>query len=188
MARSYPQNGPRILVAAALGKIIEPALRQAFGDYVRIAETRQDVVRTVKSGLRFDVVISDLIWNDHTVEYSFDGLDVLDILRQKDRQVPVIFAAQGHGMERDHLDEAVEKPGVVGVYQKATGPDLLVRAVDIAIRGNLLPESEYPSLTSPPGIPRLHSYFGTKKGGTAARLAAAIASGRAVDHKTGASF
>ncbi len=185
MARGYPQNGPRILIAAALGKIIEPALVQAIDSAsVRVAENRQAVTQAVSSGLRFDVVVADLIWNDYTVGYSFDGLDVLNIIRLKDRQAPVIFAAQGNGMERDHLDEAVEKPGVVGIYRKESGPDLLVRAVAIAALGNRLPESDYPTWAGPPGVQRLHSYFSTKKGNTAARLAAAIASGRAVDHET----
>jgi len=43
------------------------------------------------------------------------------------RQTPVIFAAQGHGLERDHLDEAVEQPEVVGIYRKATGPGAAYR-------------------------------------------------------------
>lgn len=185
MARRYAQNGPRILIAAALGKIIEPVLAQAIeGASVRVAENRKAVAQAVSSELRFDVVVADLIWNDYTVEYSFDGLDVFNIIRRKDKQAPVIFAAQGHGMERDHLDEAVEKSGVAGIYRKASGPDLLVRAVEIAAHGNRLPESDYPTGARPPGVQRLHSFFSTRRGNTAARLAAAIASGRAVDHET----
>ena len=117
------RDGPRLLVAAALAKIIEPLLRQSLSDAtVRIAEDKAAVERAVGERLRFDVVVSDLTWNDYVIEYSFDGLDVLDILRRAGRQTPVIFAAQGHGVERDHLDEAVEQPEVVGIYRKATGP------------------------------------------------------------------
>jgi CheY-like chemotaxis protein len=130
------QDGPRVLVAAALGKIIEPLLRQSLSDAtVRIAEDKAAVERALGDRLRFDVVVSDLTWNDYVIEYSFDGLDVLDILRSAGRQTPVIFAAQGHGVERDHLDEAVEQPEVVGIYRKATGPQPLIEAVDIAVRG-----------------------------------------------------
>src|SRR5215831_14395279 len=133
------QDGPRVLVAAALGKIIEPLLRQSLTDAtLRIAEDRAAVERAVGERLRFDVVVADLTWNDYAVEYSFDGLDVLDILRRTRRQTPVIFAAQGHGVERDHLDEAVEQPEVVGIYRKATGPRPLIDAVDIAVRGGSL--------------------------------------------------
>jgi CheY-like chemotaxis protein len=177
-----------VLVAAALGKIIEPLLRQSLSDAtVRIAEDKAAVERAVGDRLRFDVVVSDLTWNDYVIEYSFDGLDVLDILRSSGRQTPVIFAAQGHGVERDHLDEAVEQPEVVGIYRKATGPQPLIEAVDIAVRGGKLTEPQFSAAGSPPGIPRIHAYFGKGKGSTAARLAGAIASGRAVNHETLAS-
>jgi CheY-like chemotaxis protein len=182
------QDGPRVLVAAALGKIIEPLLRQSLSDAtVRIAEDQAAVERAIGDRLRFDVVVSDLTWNDYVIEYSFDGLDVLDILRSAGRQTPVIFAAQGHGVERDHLDEAVEQPEVVGIYRKATGPQPLIEAVDIAVRGGKLTEPQFSPAGSPPDIPRIHTYFGKGKGSTAARLAGAIASGRAVNHETLAS-
>jgi CheY-like chemotaxis protein len=182
------QGGPRILVAAALGKVIEPFLRQSMSDAtVRIAEDKAAVERAVRDRLRFDVVVADLTWNDYVIEYSFDGLDVLDILRSARRQTPVIFAAQGHGIERDHLDEAVEQPEVVGIYRKAMGPQLLIQAVDIAIRGGNLTGPQFPADGSPPDIPRIHRYFSKGKGMTAARLAGAIASGRAVNHETLAS-
>jgi CheY-like chemotaxis protein len=179
------QEGPRLLVAAALGKIIEPFLRQAMSDAtVRIAENQAAVEQALSDRLRFDVVVADLTWNDFAVEYSFDGLDVLNILRSARRQTPVIFAAQGHGVERDHLDEAVEQPEVVGIYRKATGPQPLVDAVDIAARGGTLTGPLFSPGGSPPDIPRIHAYFGKGKGSTAARLAGAIASGRAVNHET----
>ena len=73
------QDGPRILVAAALGKIIEPILRQSLTDAkVRIAEDKDAVLRAIGDRLRFDVVVIDLTWMDYAVEYSFDGLDVLE--------------------------------------------------------------------------------------------------------------
>jgi CheY-like chemotaxis protein len=179
------RDGPRILVAAALGKIIEPLLRQSMNDaMVRIAEDSGAVEQAVNDRLRFDVVVADLTWNDYSVEFSFDGLDVLNALRAAGRQTPVIFAAQGHGIERDHLDEAIEQPEVVGIYRKATGPQPLMEAIDIAVSGGSLAPSRFPPGASPPGIPRIHSYFGKGRGATAARLAGAIASGRAVNHET----
>jgi CheY-like chemotaxis protein len=182
------QDGPRILVAAALGKIIEPLLRQSLSDAtVRIAEDRAAVERAVSDRLRFDVVVADLTWNDYVVEFSFDGLDVLNALRKAGRPTPVIFAAQGHGLERDHLDEAVEQPEVAGIYRKAMGPAPLMQAIDIAVRGGSLAAARFPPGGSPPDIPRIHAYFGKGRGATAARLAGAIASGRAVNHETLAS-
>ena len=51
-------DGPRILVAAALAKIIEPLLRQSFSDAtIRIAEDQASVERAIRARLRFDVVI-----------------------------------------------------------------------------------------------------------------------------------
>jgi CheY-like chemotaxis protein len=179
------QDGPRLLVAAALGRIIEPLLRQAMpGATVRIAEDRAAVERALGGRLRFDVVVTDLTWMDYTVEYAFDGLDVLDLLRQTRRQTPVIFAAQGHGPERDHLDEAIEQPEVVGIYRKAAGPQPLIDGMEIAASGGVLSGPRFPSGVSPPDIPRIHTYFGKGRGSTAARLAGAIASGRAVNHES----
>jgi CheY-like chemotaxis protein len=179
------QDGPRLLVAAALGKIIEPLLRQALTDAsVRIAEDRAAVERALGDRLRYDVLVVDLTWMDYAVEYSFDGLDVLDMLRRTRRQTPVIFAAQGHGSERDHLDEAVEQPEVVGVYRKSTGPQPLIDAVEIAAGGGSLTGPLFAAGASPPGVPRIHAYFGKGRGSTAARLAGAIASGRAANHET----
>src|SRR6266576_2495305 len=147
------QDGPRVLVAAALGKIIEPLLRQALpGATLRIAEDPAAVKRAAGERLRFDVVVADLTWNDYAVEYFFDGLDVLNALRRTGRQTPVIFAAQGHGLERDHLDEAVEQPEVVGIYRKATGPQPLMEAIDIAASGGSLPSPRFPPGGSPPDI------------------------------------
>lgn len=179
------QDGPRVLVAAALGKIIEPVLRQSMPDAtVRIAEDPAAVERALGERLRFDVVVTDLTWNDYVIEYSFDGLDVLNLVRDAGRPTPVIFAAQGHGVERDHLDEAVEQPEVVGIYRKAMGPGPLIEGIDIAVRGGHMTTPRFPAGGSPPEIPRIHAYFGRGKGMTAARLAAAIASGRAVNHET----
>ena len=148
-------DGPRLLIAAALGRIIEPFLRQALGDdaTVRIAEDQAAVQREVGDRLRFDVVVADLTWNDYAIEYSFDGLDVLDILRNTHRQAPVIFAAQGHGIERDHLDEAIEQPEVVGIYRKATGPQPLVDAVHIAVRGSQPDRASLSAGRQPAGYP-----------------------------------
>ena len=129
-------------------------------------------------------MVADLTWNDYVIEYLFDGLDVLNGLRNAGRQTPVIFAAQGHGLERDHLDEAVEQPEVVGIYRKATGPEPLIEAINIAVSGGSLTASRFPPGASPANIPRIHSYFKKGKGATAARLAGAIASGRAVNHDT----
>lgn len=178
-------GGERILVAAALAGIIAPLLVQEFSDAtVELADGQAAVEQAIRDRVRFDVVISDLTWNDYAVEFSFDGLDVLDILREARRPAPVIFAAQGHGIERDHLDEAVEQEEVAGIVRKAAGPGLLFEAVRIAAAGRKLPASQFAPGDSPADVPRIHDYFSKGRGTTAARMACAIASGRAVNHET----
>jgi hypothetical protein len=178
-------GGERILVAAALALIIEPLLTQEFCDAtIELADCRTAVEHAITDRVRFDVVISDLTWYDQAVEFSFDGLDVLDILRKARRPAPVVFAAQGHLIERDHLDEAVEQDEIAGIYRKMTGPGPLFEAVRIAAAGRRLPVSQFPPGDSPADVPRIHTYFSSGRGLTAASMAGAIASGRAVNHET----
>ena len=137
------QEGPRILVAAALGKIIEPILRQSLTDAkVRIAEDKDAVLRAIGDRLRFDVAVTDLTWMDYAVEYSFDGLDVLNALRLAGRQTPVIFAAQGHGLERDQLDEAVEQAEQLFEIGEMQSGCWFVEDVDTALLTHLRREFE----------------------------------------------
>jgi CheY-like chemotaxis protein len=178
-------GGERILVAAALARIIEPLLTHEFCDAtIELAENRMAVEHAITDRVRFDVVLSDLTWNDYAAEFLFDGLDVLDILRKAQRPAPVIFAAQGHLIERDHLDEAVEQAEVAGIYRKATGPRPLFEAVRMAAAGRTLPAAQFPLGASPAEVPRIHTYFSKGRGITAATMAGAIASGRAVNHET----
>src|SRR5260370_31567437 len=57
-------------------------------------------------------------------------------------------------------------------------------AIDIDVSGGSLAASRFPPGASPPEFSRIPSYFKKGKGVTAARLAGAIASGRAVNHET----
>jgi CheY-like chemotaxis protein len=174
----------RILVAAALARVIEPALVQHFPSAtVVVATTRGEVEHAIQRRPRFDVVVSDLFWNS-SAEYTFDGLDVLAILRAAERESPVIIATQGHSAEQDHLDEAVEQDIVWGVFRKSCGPALLLQAVERVGRGERLPAATFPTGASRRSLPRIHTYFATTRGRTAARMAGAIASGRAISHKT----
>lgn len=143
------------------------------------------MIRSASSSGRFDIALVDLIWDDYRLEFSFDGLDVLNIVRRWDPQLNVIFAVQGHCAERDHIDEAMDRPHVAGVWSKASGSALLVEAARIAVaRGKLL-EPDFPSGASPSDIPRIHRYFERRRQGkTAAKMAGAIASWQAVDHTT----
>ncbi len=176
-------GGERILVAGAVAWIIEQALAREFpAATVQVADCRTAVELAVVSRVRFDVVISDLSWDDQPVEPDFDGFDVLDVLGQ--RPTPVIFAAQGHGMEHDYIDESAERPEVAGIYCTATGPGPLFEAVRIAVEGRRLPSDQFPWGDSPPGVRRIHRYFSSGRGITAARMAGAIASGRAVNRST----
>lgn len=173
--------GLRVLVAAALAGIVAPAFRAAFTPgTVAVAGDEREVRAAITDTLRFDVILADLTWNDDRIEYAFDGLDVLDLVERLGRHTPVVFAAQGHGVERDHLDEATARAGVAGVVPKASGVDALVTAMRLVAAGRALPPSPA-SAARPP----LHAYFGAgRRGETAGRMAGAIAAGRAVNHDT----
>ena len=175
----------RVLVAAALGRIVEPVLREGLDRaQVVLADSPAAVRRAVDGRLRYDVVLADLLWNDHRLERTFDGLDVLDKLHELQRGAPAVIAVQGHGVERDLLEEAVDRPDVLGVVQKSCGPAELIEAVRTAAAGRSLPLSRFPA-----GVdgtrPSVHSHFTAgRRGATSARLAGAIASGRATDYRT----
>ncbi|QIS21157.1 response regulator [Nocardia terpenica] len=173
-----PTMDYRILVASPLGKVVEPAFASLFPRAtVAVAIGKEDVRRNILGNVRFDVVLTDLVWNrpELAVELSFDGLDVLGLMREADRVAPVILAAQGHSMEREHLEEARRHPEVAAVYRKSTGLDPLLAAIRSVAHGRREP----PIATIGPR-PLCESFEG-RRGATAARLAGAIASGRAVD-------
>jgi CheY-like chemotaxis protein len=168
----------RILVASPLALIIEPALAAQFpAGTVTVAQDREQVVRAVRGRLRHDIVISDLIWNSED-EFTFDGLDVLAILRDAGRVSPVVMATQGHGAERDHLEEVSAHDEVRAIHPKASGPQALFGIVRQVAGGAAGPPPD------PPPGPHIHTYFAQGRGRTAARMAGAIASGRAVSHTT----
>lgn len=172
-------DGLRILVASPLGLIIRPALAARFpGGTVTVAQDPGQVERAVRGQLRHDVVVSDLMWNSEA-EFSFDGLDVLEVLRSAERLSPVVMATQGHGLEADHLEEVLARPEVRAVYRKSDGPQVLFDVVAaVAGGGAVLPEPH------PSPAPTIHGWFGHGRGRTAARMAGAIASGRASSHGT----
>lgn len=173
-------RSPRILLATALGRVIEPRLGEVFGrSGVTVAVNEAQIRGAVAENLRFDVVLADLTWSDAQIEYTFDGLDVLDLVHELGRPAPVVFAAQGHGIERDHLDEAVSRPGVAGVVRKASGVAELVPALRQVANGHVLRTLHTPSR------PTVHEYFGAgQRGETAGRMAGAIASCRASNYDT----
>lgn len=173
-------HNPRILVASPLARIVTPALAVTFPDStVEEAFDRDDVRRQVAGRVRFDVVIADLVWNRPDLEFTFDGLDVLDLLGAADRPAPVILATQGHSMELDLLDEARLRPEIAAVFPKSAGTAELAALVrDAAVGKRHI--AAVPATRKPP----LYEAFQGRKGQTAGRLAGAIAAGRATDGAT----
>ena len=171
-------EGLRILVASPLGHVVAPPLSAACeGGAVVVAADEDEFARAVAGRVRYDVVVADLIWNDPELEWSFDGLDVIDALRKHDRLAPVILATQGHGMERDHLDEARLRSEVSGVVAKSDGLMPLMTAIRAVAFGQRLPDTHIDR----PRVP-LYELFVGQRGHTAGRLAGAIASGAASDN------
>lgn len=173
-------SGVRVLIASQLGGIVAPAFREVFGPgLVTVAVNEGEVRSAIADHLRYDVVLTDLTWQHVDLEFAFDGLDVLDIVQRLGRPAPVVFALQGHNAERDHLDEAVARDGVAGTVPKAGGIAAIAGAVREVAAGRSL-------RTEPPAVqPTIHQWFvGGRRGETAARMAGAIAAGRAANHDT----
>jgi CheY-like chemotaxis protein len=154
------------------------------GHAVQIADSLTAIEEAVGNGPGFDVVIADLTWAGPPRAAPFDGLDVLATLRNTGHPTPVVFISGTDRAERDFRDEAFEQPEVAGIIPKGEVSDLLIEAIEVASHGGTLHRPEHSWCDSPPGVPRIHAYFGHGKGVTAARLAGAIASRRAVNHVT----
>lgn len=170
--------GLRILIASPLGRVISGPLEAAFDDVtVAVATTDDELMAIISGTVRYDVVAADLIWNRPEMEWTFDGLDVIDRLNQAQRPAPVLLATQGHSMEADHLEEARLRPEVFGVMPKAGGLPVIMDSLRAAALGRRLP----PPPVSIVGRPPLYELFADRRGHTAARMAGAIASGRASD-------
>ncbi|GAA3949309.1 response regulator [Gordonia caeni] len=171
--------GLRILIASPLGRVISAPLQNAFGDVtVSVATTDAELTSMISGTVRYDVVAADLIWNKPEMEWHFDGLDVIDRLRQADRAAPVLLATQGHSMEADHLEEARLRPEVFGVVAKADGLQAITDGLRTVAHGRRLPLPPGPVPTRTP----LYELFDGRRGHTAARMAGAIAAGRAADN------
>lgn len=172
-------TGLRILIASPLGKVISAPLQSAFDDVtVSVATSDDELMALISGTVRYDVVAADLIWNKPELEWQFDGLDVIDRLRQAERPAPVLLATQGHSMEIDHVEEASLRPEVFGVIPKADGLKAIVDGLRSAALGKRLPPLPSPSANRTP----LYELFAERRGETAARLAGAIAAGRATDN------
>ncbi len=168
---------PRILVASPLGAVVLPILNEAFPDaMVRVAADQEAVRREVTQRVRFDVVVADLVWNHRELEFNFDGLDVVDVLRAANRRAPVIIATEGHRIDRDLLEEATLRPEVFSVFHKSAAAEDLPTLVRDAAIGERRNGHTMPSRPRP-----LHEMFDGRRGETAGRMAGAIASGRATD-------
>ncbi|MGV9713250.1 MSMEG_1198 family transcriptional regulator [Gordonia sp. NPDC003424] len=172
--------GLRILIASPLGHVVAAPLQSAFEDStVVVAGEKDEVQRAVAGRPRFDVVSADLVFNRADLEWTFDGLDVIECLRDADRLAPVLLATQGHSMEEDHLAEARLREDVLGVVAKSAGLKTLVESLNTVALGQRVPDRV-------PTNPRaaLFELFDGRRGMTAGRLAGAIASGNASDNAT----
>ena len=100
----------RLLVVSPLaGGIGQDWLGRRWHE-VSVAVTPAEALKAVSSVRpRFDVVVVDLMWNGFDDEWRFDGLDVLAAMEASNNGEWVVFAAQGHGFERDYIDEVHQR-------------------------------------------------------------------------------
>ncbi|MBN0973301.1 response regulator transcription factor [Gordonia sp. BP-94] len=173
-------TGLRILIASPLGHVVADPLKATFeGSLVTVARDRDEFRNAIAARVRFDVVSADLIFNHAELEWTFDGLDVIEGLRTSDRLAPVLLATQGHSMEEDHLAEARRRADVSGVVAKSAGLHTFVESLRTVAYGQRItsrPESG--------SRPSLFEMFNGRRGTTAARMAGAIAAGNAADVAT----
>lgn len=126
----------RVLVASALGGVVEPLLAEHFGN-VTVAKSADELESVLLGRLRYDVAVVDLVWHSYALEWEYDGLDAISRLQSSGRSAPVVVAAQGYGLERDHLEEAYRHPLVRGAVLKAAGVHELVGAIERVATGGL---------------------------------------------------
>ncbi|MFT5203456.1 MAG: DNA-binding NarL/FixJ family response regulator [Candidatus Aldehydirespiratoraceae bacterium] len=124
----------RVLVASALGSIIEPALSARYST-VELVTSRAALSEKLPGSLVFDVAVVDLIWNQFETEWTFDGLDVLAALAATGRAASVLIAVHGYDAERDYLDEAFDHPLVHGIILKSDGYGVLIAAIETLSAG-----------------------------------------------------
>lgn len=171
-------SGLRVLIASPLGHVVAAPLQSVFEDVsLVVVSDRAEFQRSIAERVRFDVVSADLIFNREDLEWTFDGLDVIDCLRHEDRVAPVMLATQGHSIEDDHLAEARLRPDVSGVVAKSAGLQVYMESLQAIAHGRRLVDAV--PTTQPTS---LFTLFEGRRGTTAARLAGAIASGNAPDN------
>jgi hypothetical protein len=194
LARSLPDghdhwvDGLRVLLVSPLADLVADQIRASSssegspgGWPVTTVQSPGELEPAIRGRLRHDVALVDVTWNDPRHEWDFDGLDVLGALRREERSAAVIMAAQGHSFETEHLREALDPvlhPEVVGAVRKSDGLRSVLAGVELAAAGGRLRE-----VPLDPLVP-LHRLFSKGRGRTAARLAAAVASGRASRYET----
>lgn len=178
--RTVRRSSARILLASPLGHIVEARLGQlAAPDMVTVAPDEKRFRAAVAENLRFDVVLTDLTWHDAEVEFRFDGFDALDILSDLGRTAPVVFAIHGHTVERDHVDEAMDRSAVAGIVRKSRGLEGILADLRLVAAGRTLPPGTVRSRA-----PLCRYFADGTRGRTAAAMAGAIATRRASDHET----
>jgi DNA-binding NarL/FixJ family response regulator len=165
----------RLLIVSPLaGHVVGRFLGIEWG-HAEAATTPDQVVEVMQHERpRFDVVLVDLMWNTFREEWTFDGLDVLEQMRRSERKEPALLACQGHGFERDYLEEGRHHPLVRGMVLKGDPGPLLVEAIETVASGRRF---EHPALDAElrPQHESLGHWF--ERNLLLARVAGAIAAG-----------
>ncbi|UGT62492.1 response regulator [Nocardia asteroides] len=173
----------RILLASPRDQVDEPVLARApeVSELV-VAKGRESLAAAAERGVRFDLVVADLHWGEHSccansaAKAQFDGFDVLDTVTRADRGARVLLRTTGAG--RHYREEASLHPGVVGAVDGPGGDGALLRAVIGLANGVAAPK------LSPPLSAPLCEHFRGRHGQTAGRMAVAVAAGLATDAAT----
>lgn len=164
----------RLLVVSPLASMLGTTFLGAEWADVQVATSPDHARATVTAERpRFDVVLVDLMWNTFEDEWTFDGLDVLDVMAASGRGEPALLACQGHGFERDHLEEGRHHPVVRATVLKSNPPSV-VAAIEVLAAGGSHHDEHLTSHLRPPEQ-SLHHWFDAEP--RLARVAGAIAAG-----------
>lgn len=177
----------RLLVVSPLATGIPPNwLGRRWRD-LATATTPDAAIKAVGPGRRrFDVVVVDLMWNDFDDEWRFDGLDVLAAMEASANMEWVVFACQGHGFERDYLDEAHTRlitegasGRTRGLVLKSTPGGPLDSILAVAAGGTYVDPLLKPYLR--PAEQTVHYWFGTSV--RLPRFAGVVAAGHPLNYE-----
>jgi CheY-like chemotaxis protein len=167
------QAEPCVLVASATSQFVRPHLQNGLGLPVLCVATAAELDTVLNKGPQIRLAFVDCFWNDSAAEWNFDGLDVIDRIKNTGCTVPVVMALRGSYAEFDLLDEATERGDFAATVRKSAGPAEALR-IGAAVM-NRTPVRLFAPGTPISPSPSVHKFLSGRD--LVAHVAGSIASG-----------